>query len=350
MLLALFTLLTISFTHSSSDFTVAAYLPEWRYEGAHWETIAQHTTHLILFSLEMSNRGEITALERFPRPTLYKEARTATQKYGCKLLVCFGGNGRSSGFSQMTRSAEARKNFLHQLSDFIQKNDLDGVDYNWEYPGYQFGKGYLPDEEVNQDYNGLLNLLKETRELLGKDAAITMSYYPDGKQETILVQKEASKYVDFFHAMAYDHNGQHSTMQHFKDATRQALSIFGTANSKITIGLPFYGRSIQDGDWKSYEDIVQQQTLTPEMNQVGHPTHQYFNGVDLIRQKVRHAMNHNVGGVMIWEVGQDCRVLAKKTGSDIHVVTCPESKSSLLLAITDELTVGAVQNEEKEEL
>ena len=36
------------------SFAVAAYLPEWRYEGANWEVICTHTSHLILFSLEVS--------------------------------------------------------------------------------------------------------------------------------------------------------------------------------------------------------------------------------------------------------------------------------------------------------
>lgn len=305
--------------------------------GAHWETIAKHTTHLILFSLEISKNGDITALDRFPRSALYKEARTSTRQHGCQLLVCFGGNGRSSGFSAMTRSKRARTAFLINLKQFIQKHELDGVDYNWEYPGYQFGRGYLSDEEVELDYEGLLALLKETRALLGDDASITMSYYPDGRQESILVQKEATKYVNLFHAMAYDNRGQHSTMQHFEVATKQAISTFNVHKSKVTIGLPFYGRSVKNGDWKSYEDIVQQQSLTTKMNQVGD---QYFNGVDLIRKKVRHALDHRVGGVMIWEVGQDCRVVEKKTGSDVHVVTCPERKMSLLLAITDELKMN----------
>ena len=46
------------------DFAVAAYLPEWRYEGANWDKICEHVTHLILFSCEMAPNGQITALDR----------------------------------------------------------------------------------------------------------------------------------------------------------------------------------------------------------------------------------------------------------------------------------------------
>eukprot|EP00435_Cladocopium_sp_Y103_P044403 s41_g12.t1 len=47
-----------------------------------------------------------------------------------------------------------------ELGELIEKYDLDGVDYNWEYPGYRFGQGYLADSEVTADYEGLSKLLK----------------------------------------------------------------------------------------------------------------------------------------------------------------------------------------------
>ena len=41
------------------DFAVLAYLPEWRYEGANWDTICQHVSHLIVFSLEIAPSGAL---------------------------------------------------------------------------------------------------------------------------------------------------------------------------------------------------------------------------------------------------------------------------------------------------
>ena len=42
-----------------ANFSVAAYLPEWRYEGAHWADIASVVTHLILFSIEVTPTGAL---------------------------------------------------------------------------------------------------------------------------------------------------------------------------------------------------------------------------------------------------------------------------------------------------
>ena len=97
--------------------SVVGYLPEWRYEGANWEVISAHTTHLILFSLEISTQGHITALDRMPRPALLAEARAAADRHGTKLLICFGGNGRSRGFSAMSRSPSARRRFVRPAAD-----------------------------------------------------------------------------------------------------------------------------------------------------------------------------------------------------------------------------------------
>ena len=44
---------------AADDFAVLAYLPEWRYEGANWDTICQHVSHLILFSLEIAPSGAL---------------------------------------------------------------------------------------------------------------------------------------------------------------------------------------------------------------------------------------------------------------------------------------------------
>jgi chitinase len=133
-------------------------------------------------------------LDRFPRNQILLDARSAFKEK--KLMVCFGGNGRSSGFSAMTRST-SRSKFVRNVADFVAKKRLSGVDINWEYPGYRFGSGYQNDEEVRADYLGLENLMKELRDVLGEEKALTLAYYPDGRQEQLL--KNIAPSVDFMH-------------------------------------------------------------------------------------------------------------------------------------------------------
>ena len=49
------------------------------------------------------------------------------------------------------------------LMNLLDEFELDGVDYNWEYPGYRMGRGYLEEKEIYKDYEGLATLVKETK-------------------------------------------------------------------------------------------------------------------------------------------------------------------------------------------
>ena len=182
-------------------FVVAGYLPEWRYEGAHWESLAKHLTHLIFFSAEPKPDGTITGLDRLPRPELLKEARKAADENDLKLLVCFGGNGRSSGFAAMTGSDKSRKKFVENLAKLLEKKKLDGVDYNWEYPGHSFQTGYS-EARISREWRGLKLLLEETRRAL-PEAVISVAYYPDGRQENLLAAASENANVDHFAVARY---------------------------------------------------------------------------------------------------------------------------------------------------
>ena len=92
------------------------------------------------------------------------------------------------------------------------------------------------------------------------------------------------------------------------------------------------------GDWITYEDLVQQHSLSGKEDQVKKKetgVNIGFNGRSTITWKVKHAITEKIGGVMIWEVGQDCRVSPVTRGETVHVRTCPKGEdSSLLAAIT----------------
>ena len=63
----------------------------------------------------------------------------------------------------MVRNEKNRRQFLVNLMNLLDEFELDGVDYNWEYPGYRMGRGYLEEKEIYKDYEGLATLVKETK-------------------------------------------------------------------------------------------------------------------------------------------------------------------------------------------
>lgn len=346
-LLHLLVLPWLAETNSRNSAAVVAYLPEWRYEGANWETISEHVSHLLLFSLEMDEAGHIVATDRLPRKDLMVLARAATRRHGTQLMLCFGGNGRSRGFSRMVRASARRKLFLDELIAMLDDLDLDGVDYNWEYPGYAFGRGYLSEDEIRKDYSGLSRLIKETKLLFlsaTRPRTVTMAYYPDTRQEQLIKDYKLDKYVDMMHMMTYDQSGaQHSSMELATKSITQGKQVLPA--DKLTLGLPFYGRHSHTGEWTTFEDLVQRHApLDPHVDSVEAPSSSGrhgqgpatigFNGASTIELKARHALQAGIAGVMIWEVGQDCRLVPVTHGSTTHVRTCPSDNSSLLLSIT----------------
>jgi len=322
-------------THSSSEpppFTVAAYLPEWRFDSANYERICRTVNMLIFFSIEVHGNGTLAALDRLPRLSLVREARPHCKR----MLLCVGGNGRSGGFSAAVSSRKSRRRFISALLRLCEKAGFDGVDYNWEYPGFAFGSGYKSEDDVARDYHGLQYLLIETREAFAPSGrVVTLAYYPDRKQERML--GVMSEHVDAMHAMAYDQSGRHSTYAFAEKVAAQAVELLPP--SKVTLGLPFYGRHLQTGDWKSYEDLMKPEDFSDgpsaslEADEAGG---YYYNGPLTIARKVRLAASHGLQGVMVWEAGQDCREAPVwRHGKVAHVQTCPEQGpgASLLSAI-----------------
>ena len=330
---------------AAGNMTVAAYLPEWRYEGANWADISKVVTHLILFSLEVQPTGRLSAHDRLPRSELLSEARLATRAAGTKLLVCIGGNGRSAGFSAAVAKKERRANFVKGLMALVDVYELDGVDLNWEYPGYSFGSGYASDEAVRRDYAGLAKLVKALHTAFEPSGRVlTLAYYPDGKQERLLLEHGMTKHVHFMHMMSYDQPGEHSTLEFAQRVGAQGAGILPAG--LLTLGVPFYGRHTRTGDWKSYEDLVQAHAAIMRGGEADEAAGYYFNGRQTIASKVRLARELGLGGVMIWEVGQDCRVNAVTHGDKTHGVTCPEgADSSLLVALGREAQVTAGAHE-----
>jgi GH18 family chitinase len=195
---------------------------------------------------------------------------------------------------------------------------------------------------VKADYEGLVSLLEDTRKAM-PHKTITMSYYPDGRQETLLARLNVPSLVDYMHSMSYDQNGEHHSSYAYGVQTLDQGIEANIPKHQITLGVPFYGRNSKTGDWTTYEDLVQKYApLSPSSDKVkvdgGKRGGAYiaFNGIDTIRKKTKYALDRGAGGVMIWEVGQDCRTGAVTRGGTTHVVTCPDGeRSSLLVAMAD---------------
>lgn len=66
----------------------------------------------------------------------FYEKVTAYKKKGIKVLVAIGGWNDSAGdkYSRLVNNPSARRRFIEHVVGFIEKNNFDGLDLDWEYP------------------------------------------------------------------------------------------------------------------------------------------------------------------------------------------------------------------------
>lgn len=264
-------------------FSVITYLPDYRVAGLD-PSACDSLTDVIYFSLEPTPAGGLDRARL--TPAALAQLRALKQRSGIRLLVALGGWGRSQAFGPLAADPAARGRLVAALAQLCREDGLDGIDFDWEHPAN------AAEEE------GYAALLAETK----------AAFQPHGWLVTVAMaawqRLPAAGYaaVDRVHLMSYDHDGRHATVAAAQADIAQLVSR-GVPCGKLCLGLPFYGRGITDRNRTlTYAEIVRQYHPPPESDEAGGL---FFNGIRTIQQKTRCAQEEHLGGVMIWELGQD---------------------------------------------
>lgn len=154
----------------------------------------------------------------------------------------------------------------------------------------------------------------------------------------------------------------HSPLSLAEKVVKNARETFGRSDvnvlHKVSLGVPFYGRGEKSGEILSYDDalmenwnshvfdkeraliekdkslaqgdkarrMISKNDLAKQISKLDHvdvavPTSKggglervYYNGPATVRRKVKLAAESGLGGVMLWESGQDCRGEGFKRG------------------------------------
>lgn len=155
-----------------------------------------------------------------------------------------------------------RELFATNVARFVEDNDLEGVDFDWEYPGAPDIPGIPPGDPG--DGERYLQFLKMVREKLSDDKTLAIAapasfWYLKG-----FPIAEISKVVDYIVYMTYDLHGQWDyDNKHASEGcasgdclrshvnlteTRNALSMItkaGVPSKKVIVGVSSYGRSFK---------------------------------------------------------------------------------------------------------
>lgn len=254
----------------SAEYKIVGYLPEYRNLDV---KKTEMLTDLILFSLKPEKDGAIVE-----SPALAKLLTKAQKVNNCKKFICIGGWGKSENFKHFTADNVTRKSFIDKVETFVKKYNLDGVDYDWEHPKNK-------DEEKAYEA-----LIKETA-ARGIKVSIAVAAWQKFTQEVF-------KHIHRVNLMSYDNPGKHSTLEDSKKDI-EALVKLGCPPEKINLGVPFYGRHIENRKAASYRNIELPDNKTDEV--AGY----YFNSEETMKKKAKLVKDKKLSGMMIWEIEQD---------------------------------------------
>ena len=263
--------------------TVTGYLPSYRSEAID-KLPYKLLTDVIFFSVEPRADGSIDFSDA--KPAILKKLTTLAKPKGVKVHLCVGGWGKSAGFPKMAAAPATRIAFARNLVAYLRKHQLDGADLDWEHP------------QSKADIKNFQTLIVDLKK----------AFDPHGFELTVAVagwgtylKPETLPFVEAVHVMAYDQGTPHASFEGMKRDLSRWKKI--APREKLVVGLPFYGRNAGNKAM-TYEDIVRRFKPAPDSDLAGG---YHFNGPATIRKKAEYVRKEGLGGVMIWELGQDAK-------------------------------------------
>lgn len=173
-----------------------------------------------------------------------------------KIILSIG-SGEPEAFSLTASTEEGRKSVASSCLEIMQKYDLDGTDYDWEYPCCP-SNGIAYCKEDKENFTALMKTMRETfdsdksKHYLLTIAAGAGDYYLDFTE-----MDKVQEYLDYVFLMTYDLRcGFHSLTGHhtnlyratgdiFRTSCKDTVDMFekaGVPRSKMCLGVAFYSR------------------------------------------------------------------------------------------------------------
>jgi chitinase len=266
-----------------------------------------------------------------------------------KILISLGGWSWSENFSDAVLTPSSRKKFAESGVQMIRDYQLDGIDIDWEYPGFP-GEDNIYRLEDRQNFTLMFKALREELDALTKSTGkvyLLTTAVPEFKKFLDKTDmQEVAKYLDYVNLMTYDfHTGASDTVGHHSNlypsrtsqrSAHRGITDFlaaGVPAEKIVVGLPFYGRSwimpdsldhgieriaksvaksggytfirdslVNRNGFRRYWDTDAQAPylFNGETNQLV-----VYDDEESVKIKCEYVLKNKLGGVMFWEYEDD---------------------------------------------
>ncbi len=342
---------------SAAPFWTTAYYPGWEQASLPASNIDYSAlTHIIHFSVVPNPDGTLNTDDNSISTANSADIVTRAHAAGVKVLICVGGANSETDF-QSACSAATLPTFINNLTNFMAARGYDGLDIDWEP---------FPSSD-DQLYTNLVIGLRSALNQFAQPKYITVAteaYPPYGDSPTAEYLMYASLqgkldqinimtydlsgpyegWVTWFNSPLYDGNLHFPGTDELVPSVNAAVTNFlgnGVAANKLAIAIPFYGYVWTGGTAASANTLTQPRQSwvnAPNITAYGYTditadyyqTNRYhwdtvaqaaylsvtnsiatnddFISYDDPRScqvKVSFARNNHLGGIMIWELGQD---------------------------------------------
>ncbi len=286
-------------------------------------------THVIFSFAHPTGEGQLL----MNGETAMNNLRTMVSKaheHDTKVLLAVGGWFHISGgesypyFKEAITNATSRKNLVNELLSLVERENLDGIDIDFEHP------------RSNEDAQHLAIFMRELRSQLHSrnkelSVAVNAKIHSVAGTEIHSVVYEPSMFedVDYVNIMAYDgqwdggYDAANLSPYPFTENIvrywSQLFNTHGLSHEKLVLGVPFYAQpENQEIKQVSYAAIINQNSENAGRDHVEmNGTTYHYNGEMTMKKKTNLALDHGFGGMMLWEAGHD----AEGTYSLIGVIS-----------------------------
>lgn len=287
----------------------------------------------------------------YPNTSIVELAHNA----GTKIIPSIGGWTLSDNFPSIAADPIKRQNFANACVALINQYDFDGIDIDWEYPGFTDHGGTTSDI-IN--FSLFLQAIRDALDIAeqsnGRTYILTAAVGAAEERMDDVNWTEVGELLDMINLMSYDffgawepitnHNSplyaptQGNTTFNIDHAVQKLLNEYSVPASKINVGIPFYGRSMKTiGTATLHGNTAGGADLTTFSVDEGTPLYYnillkmglfnsawddnakvpYLTGKDglntfvsydneaSVEQKAEYIVSNNLRGAIIWEITGD---------------------------------------------
>ena len=274
------------------------------------------------------------------------------RKYGTRVLLCTGAYGAAAKvYSDAASTESGRKTLARNLVQAVIEYGYDGIDIDWEYPGYETGR---KTEVDRANYTLLVEEIYNQLKAVNKDYLLTAAI-PGGSSGYVRYDlRSLNKYFDYIQLMTYDLQSSDRVTHHTPllydskttvhgsvSTTIDTFTREGVSAEKLVVGIAFYGRVYtltyapdtveevlgykgikESGGHMPYTDIYRYYIKASETDSnilvlydsAAKAPYIYvkpsktvisYDDPQSIKDKCQYAIDKNLGGVMFWEYWED---------------------------------------------